>query len=68
MISFGSLAVGLGIGTVAQFTRNTVYALSGEEDESSNAFLSTSNAERIVDTLCKVRGRIYLYYKTKIAL
>ncbi|XP_050683169.1 atypical kinase COQ8B, mitochondrial isoform X2 [Leptidea sinapis] len=55
MISFGSLAAGLGVGTVAQFARNTLQSVTGKE-ETSNPFMSTANAERIVDTLCKVRG------------
>ncbi|XP_026759739.2 atypical kinase COQ8B, mitochondrial isoform X1 [Galleria mellonella] len=56
MISFGSLAAGLGVGTVAQYARNTIQSVTGHADESANAFLSPANAERIVDTLCKVRG------------
>lgn len=58
IISFGSLAAGLGVGTVAQYARNTVNSMTGraENDSLSNAFLSAANAERIVDTLCKVRG------------
>lgn len=56
MISFGSLAAGLGVGTVAQYARNTIQSVTGQVDESANAFLSPANAERIVDTLCKVRG------------
>ncbi|CAH2103642.1 unnamed protein product [Euphydryas editha] len=56
MISFGSLAAGLGIGTVAQYARNTLQSVTGKVDETSNTFLSPANAERIVDTLCKVRG------------
>ncbi|XP_045784462.1 atypical kinase COQ8B, mitochondrial isoform X2 [Maniola jurtina] len=56
MVSFGSLAAGLGIGTVAQYARNTLQSVTGRVDESSNLFLSPANAERIVDTLCKVRG------------
>ncbi|XP_045541980.1 atypical kinase COQ8B, mitochondrial isoform X2 [Papilio machaon] len=56
MFSFGSLAAGLGVGTVAQYARNTIQSVTGKVDESSNAFLSPANAERIVDTLCKVRG------------
>ncbi|XP_041986302.1 atypical kinase COQ8B, mitochondrial [Aricia agestis] len=55
MISFGSLAAGLGVGTVAQYARNTIQSVTGKVEE-SNAFLSPANAERIVDTLCKVRG------------
>ncbi|XP_047543986.1 atypical kinase COQ8B, mitochondrial [Vanessa atalanta] len=56
MISFGSLAAGLGVGTVAQYARNTLQSVTGKPDETSNIFLSPANAERIVDTLCKVRG------------
>ncbi|KOB76396.1 Uncharacterized protein OBRU01_05825, partial [Operophtera brumata] len=56
MISFGSLAAGLGVGTVAQYARNTIQSVTGRVDESANAFMSPANAERIVDTLCKVRG------------
>ncbi|XP_075990780.1 ubiquinone biosynthesis protein COQ8, mitochondrial isoform X2 [Anticarsia gemmatalis] len=56
MISFGSLAAGLGVGTVAQYARNTISSVTGKVDESANAFMSPANAERIVDTLCKVRG------------
>uniref|UniRef100_A0A2A4JQT9 ABC1 atypical kinase-like domain-containing protein n=1 Tax=Heliothis virescens TaxID=7102 RepID=A0A2A4JQT9_HELVI len=56
MFSFGSLAAGLGVGTVAQYARNTFQQVTGNVDESANAFLSPANAERIVDTLCKVRG------------
>ncbi|XP_047040351.1 atypical kinase COQ8B, mitochondrial-like isoform X1 [Helicoverpa zea] len=56
MFSFGSLAAGLGVGTVAQYARNTFQQVTGNVDESANSFLSPANAERIVDTLCKVRG------------
>lgn len=57
MISFGSLAAGLGVGTVAQYARNTIQSVTGRVEQPSNAFLSPANAERIVDTLCKVRGK-----------
>lgn len=59
MISFGSLAAGLGVGTVAQYARNTIQSVTGKVDESANLFMSPANAERIVDTLCKVRGWYY---------
>uniref|UniRef100_T1HC23 ABC1 domain-containing protein n=1 Tax=Rhodnius prolixus TaxID=13249 RepID=T1HC23_RHOPR len=52
MISFGSLAAGLGFGTVAEVTRRTL----GLQTEADNPFLTPANAERIVNTLCKVRG------------
>lgn len=59
MVSFGSLAAGLGIGTVAEVTRRSL-GLTNEEPSVGTAldsvFLSEANAERIVDTLCKVRG------------
>lgn len=59
MISFGSLAAGLGVGTVAQYARNTLQSVTGKTDDTINAFLSPANAERIVDTLCKVRGILF---------
>uniref|UniRef100_A0A069DW72 ABC1 atypical kinase-like domain-containing protein n=1 Tax=Panstrongylus megistus TaxID=65343 RepID=A0A069DW72_9HEMI len=52
MISFGSLAAGLGLGTVAEVTRRTL----GLQTATDNPFLTPANAERIVSTLCKVRG------------
>ncbi|XP_014469146.1 PREDICTED: aarF domain-containing protein kinase 4 [Dinoponera quadriceps] len=57
MISFGTLGVGLGIGTVAEYTRRTL----GIKEQSigdtvDSMFLTKANAERIVSTLCKVRG------------
>ena len=63
MVSFGGLAAGLGIGTVAEITRRSL-GLTNEEPSVGSAldsvFLSEANAERIVNTLCKVRG-IVLY-------
>ncbi|XP_071440807.1 atypical kinase COQ8B, mitochondrial [Hetaerina americana] len=67
LISFGSLAAGLGVGTAAEFARRTLGS-SGKSAESSSVnsgkvvpsvaslFLTQANTERIVDTLCKVRG------------
>uniref|UniRef100_A0A8D9BE44 AarF domain-containing protein kinase 4 n=1 Tax=Cacopsylla melanoneura TaxID=428564 RepID=A0A8D9BE44_9HEMI len=59
IMSFGSLAAGLGVGTVAEATRRTL----GFGDTSlsvgntlDSAFMNPANAERIVNTLCKVRG------------
>lgn len=63
LISFGSLAAGLGVGTVAEITRRSL----GLKDMPSigstldSAFLTPANAERIVNTLCKVRGK-YIFY------
>lgn len=56
MMSFGSLAAGLGIGTAAEYARRTL----GIGDSSSNSgdlFMTPANMDRIVDTLCKVRGK-----------
>ncbi|XP_043264143.1 atypical kinase COQ8B, mitochondrial isoform X1 [Colletes gigas] len=57
MISFGTLGIGLGVGTVAEYTRRT-FGLKRQSlgDTFDNMFLTKANAERIVSTLCKVRG------------
>ncbi|EZA61612.1 atypical kinase COQ8B, mitochondrial isoform X2 [Ooceraea biroi] len=57
MVSFGTLGVGLGLGTVAEYTRRTL-GFKGQSigDAVDNVFLTRANAERIVSTLCKVRG------------
>ncbi|XP_077395681.1 atypical kinase COQ8A, mitochondrial isoform X2 [Festucalex cinctus] len=61
LMSFGGLAVGLGIGAIAEVAKKTFKPQQQEEDQKksvldSNAFLSEANVERIVRTLCKVRG------------
>lgn len=53
MVSFGTLAAGLGIGTLTEYTKRT---LGIEKDNDGNVFMNKANMERIVDTLCKVRG------------
>lgn len=53
-MSFGSLAAGLGVGTVAEFARRTLGLT--ERDTWDSLFLTPANTERIVSTLCKVRG------------
>jgi len=59
MVSFGGLAAGLGIGTMAEVTRRSL-GLTNEEPNVRRAldsvFLTEANANRIVSTLCKVRG------------
>ncbi|KAF3427913.1 hypothetical protein E2986_00180 [Frieseomelitta varia] len=57
MISFGTLGVGLGVGTFAEYTRRT-FGLKKQSlgDTFDSLFLTKANAERIVSTLCKVRG------------
>ncbi|XP_051934887.1 atypical kinase COQ8B, mitochondrial isoform X2 [Hippocampus zosterae] len=57
LVNFGGLAVGLGIGALAEVAKQSL----GGKQKDMNAlldspFLSEANAERIVNTLCKVRG------------
>lgn len=54
MASFGTLFAGLGIGTVNELAKGAL-GLGGSKDMKS-ALFSPRNAERIVDTLCRVRG------------
>ncbi|XP_011618607.2 atypical kinase COQ8B, mitochondrial isoform X2 [Takifugu rubripes] len=58
LVNFGGLAVGLGIGAIAEVAKQS---LGGKRKGDMSALLdspllSEANAERIVDTLCKVRG------------
>lgn len=58
MTSFAALGFGLGFGSLAELGRRTL----GIKEQPSvgntldNIFLTKANAERIVATLCKVRG------------
>ncbi|XP_055547204.1 atypical kinase COQ8B, mitochondrial [Wyeomyia smithii] len=54
LASFGGLFAGLGLGTVNELAKGA-FGLGGTLDP-KEALLSPSNCERIVDTLCKVRG------------
>ncbi|XP_053671797.1 atypical kinase COQ8B, mitochondrial [Anopheles nili] len=54
MASFGGLFAGLGLGTVNELAKGAL-GIGGTLDM-KQALLSPSNAERIVDTLCRVRG------------
>ncbi|XP_055298987.1 atypical kinase COQ8B, mitochondrial [Sitodiplosis mosellana] len=54
MASFGTLFAGLGLGTVNELAKGAL-GLGGAKDMKS-ALFSSKNAERIVDTLCRVRG------------
>ncbi|KAF8766746.1 Atypical kinase COQ8B like protein [Argiope bruennichi] len=61
IMSYGALAASMGLGAAAEMTRRKLGLKSGKESEASsllqeNPFLTEANAERIVDTLCKVRG------------
>ncbi|EYB92669.1 hypothetical protein Y032_0191g1308 [Ancylostoma ceylanicum] len=58
LASFGQLAVGLAGGAAAEVTRRTL-SFGGSkiaEGMPSNPFFSPANADRIVQTLCRVRG------------
>uniref|UniRef100_A0A8D3C0V6 Atypical kinase COQ8A, mitochondrial n=1 Tax=Scophthalmus maximus TaxID=52904 RepID=A0A8D3C0V6_SCOMX len=55
LANFGGLAVGLGIGALAEVAKKSIRH-SGKAVLDSSPFLSEANAERIVRTLCKVRG------------
>lgn len=54
MATFGTLFAGLGVGTVNELAKGAL-GLGGSKDMKS-ALFSSRNAERIVDTLCRVRG------------
>ncbi|XP_075233856.1 ubiquinone biosynthesis protein COQ8, mitochondrial isoform X2 [Lycorma delicatula] len=59
MFSFGSLAAGLGVGTVTEFTLRSLglkESPKGTPTSLDSVFLTPANAERIVKTLCEVRG------------
>ncbi|KAF3700922.1 Atypical kinase COQ8A, mitochondrial [Channa argus] len=60
LMNFGSLAVGLGIGALAEVAKKRFKPQQGGNNKKSvmdsSALLSEANAERIVRTLCKVRG------------
>uniref|UniRef100_A0A8C3ASX9 Atypical kinase COQ8A, mitochondrial n=1 Tax=Cyclopterus lumpus TaxID=8103 RepID=A0A8C3ASX9_CYCLU len=61
LANFGGLAVGLGIGALAEVAKKTMRhnGTAGNDKKGvldSSPFLSEANAERIVRTLCKVRG------------
>lgn len=56
-VNFGGLAVGLGLGAIAEAAKQS---FNGKRSDAGavldSPLLSEANAERIVDTLCKVRG------------
>uniref|UniRef100_A0A671XE33 Atypical kinase COQ8A, mitochondrial n=1 Tax=Sparus aurata TaxID=8175 RepID=A0A671XE33_SPAAU len=56
LANFGGLAVGLGIGALAEVAKKTIRHNGAKGVLDSSPFLSEANAERIVRTLCKVRG------------
>ncbi|XP_025024519.1 atypical kinase COQ8A, mitochondrial isoform X2 [Python bivittatus] len=59
LANFGGLAVGLGIGALAEVAKKSLRSEDRNGKKAildSSPFLSEANAERIVSTLCKVRG------------
>ncbi|TSO25147.1 Atypical kinase COQ8A, mitochondrial [Bagarius yarrelli] len=60
LANFGGLAVGLGLGAIAEVAKKSLRSDEKKGNKKtildSNPFISEANAERIVRTLCKVRG------------
>ncbi|WKY00036.1 hypothetical protein Q1695_014710 [Nippostrongylus brasiliensis] len=56
LASFGKLAVGLAGGAAAEATRRAFSATELMEGMPKSPFFSPANADRIVQTLCRVRG------------
>ncbi|XP_069464781.1 atypical kinase COQ8A, mitochondrial [Ambystoma mexicanum] len=59
LANFGGLAVGLGIGALAEVAKKSLRSEDPTGKKAvlgSSPFMSEANAERIVRTLCKVRG------------
>lgn len=60
LANFGGLAVSLGLGALAEVAKNSLPGgrpqSEGGSRPGSSPFLSEANAERIVQTLCTVRG------------
>ncbi|KAA0701826.1 Atypical kinase COQ8B, mitochondrial [Triplophysa tibetana] len=57
LANFGGLAIGLGIGAIAEVAKQSFGGKSSDmRSLLDTPLLSEANAERIVDTLCKVRG------------
>ncbi|XP_019851732.1 PREDICTED: atypical kinase COQ8B, mitochondrial-like [Amphimedon queenslandica] len=57
MANFGALAASLGLGTAAEVARRSLGMSNDELSKKTDIpFLTKANLERIVDTLCRVRG------------
>uniref|UniRef100_A0A8B9J6L4 Atypical kinase COQ8A, mitochondrial n=1 Tax=Astyanax mexicanus TaxID=7994 RepID=A0A8B9J6L4_ASTMX len=56
LVNFGGLAVGLGFGAIAEVAKKSFRSEEKKAILDSNPFVSEANAERVVRTLCKVRG------------
>ncbi|CAH8502368.1 unnamed protein product [Schistosoma bovis] len=54
---FGNLALSLGVGAATEWAKQKVgYPVSGDSAPPPNVFLAEANLEKIVDTLCRMRG------------
>ena len=63
LVNFGGLAAGLGAGAISEMAKRAMgMSKAGENlsnsmiDSSQSIFLTEANVQRIVDTLCEVRG------------
>ncbi|RWS28734.1 aarF domain-containing protein kinase 4-like protein [Leptotrombidium deliense] len=56
LASYGSLAAGIGVGAVAEIARRTLGFSDDKSTTLKSTVLTEANLNRIVDTLCKVRG------------
>uniref|UniRef100_A0A8B9GYR6 ABC1 atypical kinase-like domain-containing protein n=1 Tax=Astyanax mexicanus TaxID=7994 RepID=A0A8B9GYR6_ASTMX len=56
LANFGGLAVSLGLGAIAEAAKQSFNGKRSGNSVLDSSLLSEANAERIVDTLCKVRG------------
>lgn len=55
--SYGGLVASVGIGTVAELAKRNI-GLSDKNASKTSLILNETNANRIVETLCKVRGAV----------
>jgi len=55
-VSFGGLALNLGVGAIGEFTKRMVGVSDNKNAGIPGILLSEANALKIVDTLCRVRG------------
>ena len=67
LVNFGGLAAGLGAGALNELTKRTLGISESNKngtdsllDSSRSIFLTEENIQRVVDTLCKVRGKFNL--------
>ena len=64
LANFGNLMAGLGAGALTEMTKRAIGKSEAKNkgssqslfDETKSVFLTEENVQRIVDTLCKVRG------------